>query len=207
MTRIQCSCLKCNFFRVGGKNCNVSWLEIAVVTAVIFLVILQLFLLPQLSSFTTTLIKTYLTVTVIWFSVGATTWTVHVVSGFPASAIAIPVTKLYVTAVSLWPGEIRSQFLNFRIIPVSSWHWPIVISGTGIGVLSVWIISGGRSVVPRIPGIIIPTGVAMKDITSISRVVTMKSWYCHKNVAQTILSTFCLQLFNLFFLTLQKECI
>lgn len=172
------------FLRSWGENCNVSWLEIAVVTAVICLVILQLFLLPQLSSFTTTLLKTYLTVTIIWISVGATTWTVHIASGFPASTIAIPVTKFHVTAVSLWPGEIRSQFLTFRIIPVSSWHWPIVISGTGIGVLSVWIISGGRSVVPRIPGIIIPTGVAVKDITIMSRVVTMKSWYCHKRHKQ-----------------------
>lgn len=138
--------------------------------------------LPQLSSLTTTLLKIYLTVTIIWFSVGATTWTVHVASGFPASAIAIPVTKLHVTAVSLWPGKIR--FLNFRIIPVSSWHWPVVISGTGIGVLSVWIISGGRSVVPWIPGIIIPTGVAVKDIIIMSRVVTMKSWLSQE--AQTM---------------------
>lgn len=49
-----------------------------------------------------------------------------------------------------------------QLIPVSSWHWAIVISGTGTGILSVWVIPGRRSIVSRIPGIVIPTGVAAK---------------------------------------------
>ena len=55
-----------------------------------------------------------------------------------------------------------SQLIN---VPVSSWHWPVVISGTGIGVFSVWVISRRWSIVPWISGIIIPTGVAVKSST------------------------------------------
>lgn len=156
--RGQCGCLTSDFFCAGVDNCNVSWLETADIIAVVWVVTFVALLLPQLSSFASTLVKTYLTVTIIRFSVWATTWTVHVVSGLPASTIAITVTKLYIASVSFWASGIS---LDLCIIPVSPWHWAIVIPRTGIGVFSVWVISGRRSIVPWIPGVIITTGVAV----------------------------------------------
>lgn len=172
--RGQCGCLTSDFFCAGVDNCIVSWLETADVIAVVLWVTFVALLLPQLSSFASTLIKIYLTVTIVRFSVWATTWTVHVVSGLPASTIAITVTKLHIACVSFLTSGIS---LDLWIIPVSPWHWAIVISRTGIRVFSVWIISGRRSIVPWIPGVIITTGVAMGISSKFKKKnATSKSW-------------------------------
>lgn len=108
-----------------------------------------------------------LTVTIIGVSIGATTWSVDIASGFPASSIAITVTT---TSNNCYFPFIASQLQIYILllkqalnIPVSPWHWTIIVTGSGIGVFSVGIIPGWRCIVPWIPGIIVPTGIAVQD--------------------------------------------
>lgn len=58
--------------------------------------VVQLFFVPQWLSVISTLKNSNLTVTIVRVSVGATTWAIHIISGFPASPITITVTTMTV---------------------------------------------------------------------------------------------------------------
>lgn len=122
------------------------------------------FFVPQRLHIVISLMELCLTVTIIWVPVGATTRTVHIASWFPASSITITVTaksNCHLTTKE----DLTSGFYflyQSRLIPVSSWHWAVVIAGSGIRIFSIGIISGRWPIVPRISGVI-PTGVAVKD--------------------------------------------
>lgn len=80
-------CLQCRFLWGGGNlpvtgDCGGQCYDLVV----------QLFFVPQWLSVMSTLKDSYLTVTIVRISVGSTTWTIHIVSGFPASPITITVT-------------------------------------------------------------------------------------------------------------------